>query len=244
MSYFTGDNQTTGEDQTTNTDGNTQPEDYLGLVVGEKGEQWKDPSVLAKGYVHAQNRIKELEELAKKARDNDAAERLLEELRKKATDPVVSQTPNQNPNGTEEGNTTQSSADLERLVEETISKREQANTAKENLTQADRMLSEAFGTEASKTVEAKAKELGLSKEELTSLASKSPSAFMTLIGQPPKKDTNTSLTSTVNTSGFQASGERDSKYYSDLRRKNKKLYYSPETQAQMFNDRKRLGDKF
>lgn len=55
-------------------------EDYIARVAQEKGEQWRDPQTLAKGYVHAQQRIKELEAKQEELSKNDYAKELLAQL--------------------------------------------------------------------------------------------------------------------------------------------------------------------
>ncbi len=242
------------EDQTKGQEGNqnqqtTNQEDWLAKVVEAKGEAFKDPQVLAKSKLESDNYIKQLEtqltELRGELGKEEAAKKLLAELESRRQAPNANSLPNTgetNPSGTKP----ELSEDiLERLVEETLTKREQANTAAQNTKLVQTQLEQKYGTEAKAKVEAKAQELGLSMARLSALAAESPSAFMTLIGEP-KPDVKPIVTGTINTSSAQFSNpaERTWAYYQELRRKDKALYYSPKIQQQMMQDKNRLGDRF
>lgn len=224
----------TNETQTT--------EDWLEKVVTEKGEHWKDPQTLAKGYAHAQARIKELEALEEKMKEQDYAKTLLEQLQAKgqANEEVTPQkTEVEEPKGDTEnkGHTNLSPEDIESLLEKTLTTRERQNKV-------ESVLREKFGETANRVVHDRAKELGLSIDRMKELATESPDAFLRLVGEPEPKETNRQITSSKNTSGFDSSnsGERNHSYYTNLRRTNRKLYDS--LQSQMMKDRMRLGDKF
>lgn len=231
-----------------------QQESYLARLVATKGENWKDPEVLAKGKLEADGYIKNLEDQLRQMREDlekqDYAKRLLEELQNKATSPtnVKSEAANNNNGGTTtDGNTKpQVSEDtLKSLVEQTLTAREKENTAKQNLSLVDQALQEAYGTEASVVVQQKAKDLGLSISRLQEIASESPTAFMNLIGEP-KRSFQPIVQGTVRTEGvnMSASAERNFEYYQKLRRENKSLYYTPKVQRQMMEDAARLGGKW
>jgi len=209
--------------------------------------------VIAKGKVEADNHIKELERQLEELRGdlskNEYAKQLLETLQGKAEAPTSSKTVDaqqqQSEGSAADQNTTGDAGDLESLVEETIRKREQQQTAQQNLTQVNETLTEAYGTEASKVVKERAQELGMSLERLQEIAAESPSAFMRLVGDSPAVEKNPTTTSSVNTTAaFNRSGERNWNYYQDLRRSNPKQYYSPKVQNQLAQDRVNLGDRF
>jgi len=122
-------------------------------------------------------------------------------------------------------------------LEKTLNAREKQKTVESSLRA-------KFGEQANKVVHDRAKELGLSIEKMKEIANDSPAAFLRLVGEPEAKQTNSQVTGTVNTSGFNSTvnGERNQSYYSNLRRTNRKLYDS--LQPQMLQDRTRLGDKF
>lgn len=227
-------------------------ESYVKKLVEARGENWQDPEVIAKGKLEADNHIKELERQLEELRGdlskNEYAKQLLETLQGKAEAPTSSNTvaAQQNNEGSAaDQNTTGEASDLESLVEETIRKREQQQTAKQNLDQVQETLTKAFGTEANKVVQERAKELSMSLDRLQEIASESPSAFMRLIGEAPVAENNPTPSSSVNTTAaFNQSSERNWNYYQNLRRTNSKQYYSPKVQNQLVQDRQRLGDRF
>lgn len=243
MSVFAeGDNnQTTTETATTS---------YLKTLVELKGDKWSDPEVVAKGKIDADNYIQELEtkiaELSKKADQTGKLDELLTKIGQEAAKPT-----NANAQSTEEGTkqtqtkTVISEDQIQSLVEKTLTERERTQTATQNIQQVDTQLEELFGTEAKKKVESRAKELGFSLTRLQEIASESPTAFFTLMGEKPKEYT-PSLNGTVRTEGvtMQRVSERNNVYYQNLRKTNKHQFYTPEVQSQMMADRAKLGANF
>lgn len=221
--------------------------DFVKAVVDLKGEQWEDPQSLAKGYLASQNHIADLEQRLKEAEKQDYAKELLEQLQSKQAvevDPPV-QAADTNVTPDTQGATSLSTEDIQGLLGEELNKRELAATVSGNHSKVQAALQERFGTDANATVDKKARELGMSRERMDALAGESPEAFLALIGEAPGKETNTSVRSDVNTSAFSSnSGDRNQAYYTNLRQKDRKRFYSPEVQSQMLEDRMRLGDTF
>lgn len=250
MSIF--EDQTTGQNTQPQTQ-TTNQEDWLSKVVEAKGESFKDVQVLAKSKLESDNYIKQLEEQLKQLREDvtkqDYASKLIDQLQNKAPNttngsPVA---PKENNGGT---NTSETKPDisedvLKRLVEQTLTEREKTSTAKQNQDFVRNELVGKYGTEAKSVVEKKAQELGLSLARLDELAAESPSAFLTLLGEP-KKEFKPITQGSINTSAasMQAPVDRDWSYYQKLRKENKSLYYSPKVQQQLMQDKMRLGDKF
>ena len=227
-------------------------ESFLQKLVEAKGDNWKDPEVLAKGKLEADGYIKNLEDQIAQMREDmkkqDYQAQILEQLQNKAAETTTAQTAMPNDNGsTETQNTTASLSenDLESLVEKTLVKREQDSVIKQNLAQVDQELVNSFGTEAEATVRKKAEELGMSLSRLRDIAAESPTAFFSLIGQP-QKTFSPMVQGSVRTEGvnMQASNTRDWNYYQKLRRENPNQYYSPKVQQQLIQDRMNMGDKF
>jgi len=251
---FTDSAATAQTEQTTEqTQLETSPqESYVQKLVEAKGENWKDPEVLAKGKLEADGYIKTLEDQLAQMREDmknqDYQAQILEQLQNKATESTAVNNEVPNNNGDISTQNTTASVDeetLKSLVEQTLSQREKDNTVQQNLSQVDKELESSFGTEAAATVQKKAQELGMSMDRLRDIAAESPSAFFTLIGQP-QKTFSPMVQGSVRTEGvnMQASTERDWSYYQKLRRENRNLYYSPKVQQQMFQDKARLGEKF
>jgi hypothetical protein len=245
-------NQTQETEQTTQT---TEPsESFVAKLVEAKGDNWKDPEVLAKGKLEADRYIKELEDQLNQMREDlkkeDYAEKILQEIRNKAADTSTAKQslPNNDTAGAEKDGTPQpslSEEDLKSLVDKTLTEREKQNTVAQNIRLVDEELQRQYGTEAQKTVLKKAEDLGISLERMKEIASESPTAFFALIGDG-KKTFNPMVNSSVRTEGvnLQPSTERDWSYYQKLRRENRDLYYTPKVQQQLMQDKGRLGDKF
>ena len=232
----------------------TQPQDsFVQKLVEAKGDNWKDPEVLAKGKIEADGYIKELEGQLSNMREDlskqDYAKDLLEQLQNKAADPTNAKNamPNNDTGGTSEGNTNPnlSEEDLKSLVERTLTERDKDSVVKQNLNLVNNEMEKSYGTDASTKIQNKAKELGLTLERMQEIAAESPTAFFNLIGEP-KKDFRPMVEGSVRTEGvnMQASNERDWSYYQNLRRDNRSLYYSPKIQRQLMEDKSRLGGKF
>lgn len=232
----------------------TQPQDsFVQKLVEAKGDNWKDPEVLAKGKIEADGYIKELEGQLSNMREDlskqDYAKDLLEQLQNKAADPINAKNamPNNDTGGTSEGNTNPSLSeeDLKSLVERTLTERDKDSVVKQNLNLVNEEMEKSYGTDASTKIQDKAKELGLTIERMQEIAAESPNAFFNLIGEP-KKDFKPMVEGSVRTEGvnMQASNERDWSYYQNLRRDNRSLYYSPKIQRQLMEDKSRLGSKF
>jgi len=245
-------NQTQETEQTTQT---TEPsESYVAKLVEAKGDNWKDPEVLAKGKLEADRYIKDLEDQLNQMREDlkkeDYAEKILQEIRNKAADTSTAKQslPNNDTAGAAKDGTPQpslSEEDLKSLVDKTLTEREKQNTVTQNIRLVDEELQRQYGTEAQKTVLKKAEDLGISLERMKEIASESPTAFFALIGDG-KKTFNPMVNSSVRTEGvnLQPSTERDWSYYQKLRRENRDLYYTPKVQQQLMQDKGRLGDKF
>lgn len=231
----------------------TPSESYLQKLVEAKGDNWKDPEVLAKGKLEADGYIKTLEEQLAQMREDlkkqEYQAQVIEQLQNKAADSTAAKNGVPNDNGSAEAQNTTgnlSEEDLKSLVEKTLAQREKETSVKQNLSQVDKALDDMFGTEALSVVQKKAQELGMSIERMQDIAAESPNAFFALIGEKPKQPMNPMIQGSVRTEGvnMQASAERDWSYYQKLRRENKNLYYTPKIQQQLMEDKMRLGDKF
>jgi DNA polymerase III alpha subunit (gram-positive type) len=243
------------EQSNQNTD-TTAPESqqegsYLQKIVEAKGDNWKDPEVLAKGKLEADGYIKNLEDQLTQMREDlkkqEYKTEVLEQLQNKATEntAVSNGVPNNSNTETQNTSGTFSEEDLKSLVEKTLGQRELEAKVQSNLKLVDKELEGSFGTEAKAQIEKKATELGMSVDRLRDIAAESPNAFFALIGEN-KRPANPMVSGSVRTEGvaMQPSTERNFEYYQNLRRENRNLYYSAKTQQQMFEDKARLGDKF
>ena len=252
---FTDNTATTQEDQNNETQVQENPsqESFLDKLVQAKGENWKNPEVLAKGKLEADGYIKNLEDQLTQMREDlkkqEYKNEVLDQLQTKAAESTAAtnEVPNNNNSSTRDQNTTAnfSEEDLKSLVEKTLGQRELEAKVNGNLQLVDKELEGSFGTEAKAQIERKAEELGMSIDRLRDIAAESPNAFFALIGEN-KRPVSPMVAGSVRTEGvnMQSSTERDFNYYQKLRRDNRNLYYSAKTQQQMFEDKSRLGDKF
>lgn len=250
MSYFSGDNQSTDQNQQQQQSQNQ--EDYVAKVVQSKGDNWADPQVLAKGKLEADEFIgnleKQNEELRAELAKQDHAKELLEKLQAKNETPTAGNQLEVKGSTGQENTTPQFGEDeLKALVMSTLETRDAETVRNSNIAAVDAKLSELYGTEVDKVMEKRSAELGMTKDRLGELAAESPSAFMKLIGEETKVEANPVTKGTINTSTdsfTMQSGERDWKYYQELRRKDRRTYFSPAVQKQLLQDKIRLGDKF
>jgi hypothetical protein len=257
MSVFDQAQQPEGQSQAAEQQAVTteQQESFLAKLVAVKGDNWKDPEVLAKGKLEADGYIKTLEDQLAQMRDDlgkqEYSKQLLDQLQNKATSPVnvnavVPNNNNNNGSTNTDGNTQPqvSEESLKSLVEQTLTKRDQDNTIKQNLAIVDAELEKSYGTEATNTIKKKSAELGVSIQRMQEIAAESPTAFFALLGEQ-KKSFSPMVQGSVRTEGVNmASTDRDWNYYQKLRRENKTTYYSPKVQKQLMIDRQRLGSKF
>jgi hypothetical protein len=250
---FTDKTETNQSDQAEQAKDQAQTqESFLDKLVQAKGDNWRNPEVLAKGKLEADGYIKTLEEqLAQMREELDKKEymsKVMSQAEGKAPELTAGNSQSARDNGsTNQENTTPkiSEDDLKSLVEQTLSKREQEAVLKNNLAIVDEELTKTYGTDAAAIVAEKAKGLGMSMERLKAIAEESPNAFFTLIGEKPRQ-VNPIVNGSVRTEGANMSGssERDFNYYQKVRRENRSLYFSPKFQQQMMTDAARLGTKF
>jgi len=254
MSVFSEDQVTpaTQSEQVSAFEEPTSPS-VLGDLVGE-GRKFNDVEALAKGKLEADRFIEQMknENATLKADLEKQAYKLgvttkMEEMA--SATPTELLDPNNNNNGgTSNATNTQlnsSEANIESLVEQTLKRREQESSAKNNIAIVESELEKAYGTEASSAVKQKASELGLPMNELQGMAAKSPAAFMQLMGKSAPQSS-PMVQGSIRTEGstMQASSEKDFGYYQKLRRENSSQYYKPSTQRAMMADAERLGDNF
>lgn len=250
--FTSGDNQadTNGQSEGTETTS------VLGELVGE-GKKFKDVDALARGKLESDRYIERLEKALEEAsmdlNESKRVEDLLAQLkdRNKTPDATAGKDPEpeQKPGSTRQSDNTSQSVgedDIERLVEKTLTEREKARTAKQNIDEATDLVSRQLGDKASEFVSNKAKELGLPVERLRDIAAESPTAFVNLLGLDSKPQKG-SLQNTVRSEGMSQMNqpdERTNSWYVNLRKTDRAKYYHPSTQAQMYKDADRLGDKF
>lgn len=179
--------------------------DLLASIKNEQGEnKYKDVPTALDALKHSQDFIKQLKE----ERDRLAKEReeLLSQNEKLKTveDTVFKLTSQQ-----QQQQTTPpviSEEVVANLVQETLTKREQAQVQQANVSKVVNQMQASFGENAEKAFYDKASEIGLSPLQINTLAAQSPQAVLRLFGlensQPQQQKFPSAQTSSVNTSGF------------------------------------------
>lgn len=222
------------------------------LLVGD-GKKFKTVEDLAKGKLESDAFITRLldenkkyqEELATRTRLEDIVDR----LGTSGTPPIVNPDPNK-PDGNGDQGSRDAPVDIEKLVEQTLTRREQESRQRSNLENVKNTLVQAWGdTFANKLVQ-EAAAVGMTKEQINVLAATNPKAFYKLVGLTPQEskgpDLFTAPNSQVNTTGFvpQANNARNKAYYDKMRRESPSVYFSSKVQLQEYKDAMALGDKF
>lgn len=216
-------------------------------VLQAKIDELKSRSVddLAKGKAHADAFIDhlkgEIEQLRKDLAERKQVEDALAELKAARNEPNDS-----------EGNTNSGlkPEDIKTLVAESLNEQQTKSKVQANILAVDKAVKEQYGDKAHEFIAKKASELGMSVEDLASVASKSPNAFFNLVGfnkETKAPGTSGLLESSVNVDRLAETNnlkQGTHAYYEALRKKDKVLYYSPEVQRKLFADRVRLGDDF
>lgn len=226
MDLFT---QTTGDTPPEATGDETNQASFFDQLVQAKGEQWRDPNVIAKGKMEADVFIgtlqAELAALKETAAKDDYARQLLTELKGTQAGAPVSPDPEVIPDSKPTENTTLGVTEIQSLVQEALSQAKLSDTAGTNTSVVEAKMVEVYGTEAKVTLVKKATELNMSLDDLAGIAAKSPEAFFQLVGVKRETTAGLATPNTVNTStGFTGSGVKNRAYFDTLRRADPKAY--------------------
>ena len=227
------------------------PAPTIDMLVGED-KKFKTVEDLVKSYAASQEHIGRIEgenagfrsELATRTAVGDQLEKFRQSQREPPTPPV------QNPNGSPPPSQDQEKPDLAKLVREEIEKTEQNRTRDGNLASVTKRLVEIYGSEdkAAEFVAKKARETGLTQEDIRNLAGRSPTAAYELFGVNRAPSPSAAPRGDVNTEALRrtASGvvEGSYAYYKQMQKDQPALYNRQETQAQRMKDAQRLGDAF
>lgn len=195
-------NNTNTANPPTSEEGNKPSEfklpDGVSEFVGE-GKKYASVEDALKSVPHAQSHIsnleKELAELREQVDKVRNIEEVLAKMEEKANKSNDSET------------TTSVEVDEEaiaKLVESTLTKRQQQELADANILAADKGMKEVYGEKAQEVLVSKAKDLGLSVEDLMKTAARSPKAFLSLMGatNSPTDKGVSHIKSSVNTDTF------------------------------------------
>jgi hypothetical protein len=225
----------------------------LETLVGD-GKKFKDLEALAKGKVDAdafivtlQEQVRQLSEELSQANVSADRKTQLENLMSSLTN--TTKTPASTPAGNqpqESNNQTTglSHDDVVKLLEA----RDREAAQKRNLEVAYTPVRKLYGEKTDEVLNAKAAELGMSREALDNLAKTSPQAFVNVVGVNKTDNSTRSMASHSSVSnpagGPGSDGVRNKAYYDALKQKmGAKAYaFDAKLQVQLHKDMVALGD--
>lgn len=222
----------------------TPSSDTLTNLVGE-GKKFKTVEDLAKGKLEADQFIETLKQELADLRQESATRARLEEIVDNLTsarraEENYQEAPNHRPNESpSQPQTTQ--GDIERLIDQTITRREQQQTATQNRQVVKEKLKEVFGSDYVSKLETRREELGLSQSDMDSLAARSPTAFLALVApnqgrSTPVSPPRSSVRSEALTHQNPTAAPGTWAYYEALKQSDPKKYWSPAVQGQLHKD--------
>jgi hypothetical protein len=194
--------------------------------------------------------LTELQEARKEAQTRASLEDFIEDYRSQR--PAQINTPVITPVEPQPNTSSITQADIDKIVDARLSSKQREQVAQSNIKTVQDTLRQTYGDQAVHKVKARAEELGLSSDDVTALAAKSPKAFLDLVldkapASPPVAPgtyipprTNVNTVTHINTSSA-----KSKKQWNDARRTMKASeYWTPEVQNQILADMVTLGDKF
>lgn len=138
--------------------------------------------------------------------------------------------------------------EIERVFDNRYEAKKLAEIENRNFQEVQNKLRDRYGQNAAPIIAEQANTLGLSKEDVNSLAKKSPEAFFRMLGlnQPQERDLFMAppRNDVRNDSFAPKTQKRTWNYYQDLKAKNPTMYWEPKTQLQMHRDSETLGAAF
>ncbi len=223
-------------------------EDFVG-----EGKKYKTLADVAKALVTKDNFIEQLKGENKLTRT--AQEKLQDELKTRKTlqefldqmnsTSKDSQAPAKEPNNEEESGefTTES---IKQIVEQTLTERTVAQREQDNLEFVKQNLVNSFGARYETKLRERTQELGMTEQDLTAMAMKTPKAFLTLVlpASAVRASLFTPPSSSVNSESFKPrSGAKTWSYYENIRKTDPKRYFSPQMHNEMMGQLSSLGDE-
>ena len=220
------------------------------------GKKFDSAEALAKGKAESDQFIQKL--LDEKKEAMDLAQRLAQEvdsLKVKASilDRINPQNPNASNQSSSQGNPPApaqtpaagiSAEDVVKLIESS----KQHDAAQANIRQADAALIKALGSDAPAYVKQKAQELGMDVPDLYKIATKSPSAFLNMLGISPNNASAGGMYNPSNRPGPNGGNTeiRNEAYYNKLKKEMGVLKFVQDSriQVQMHKDMQALGDSY
>lgn len=212
----------------------------------------KAAAAIAKGKWHAdqtlEHRNKSYDELRndwmKLREEYNAGPKLKEYL-----DQLVNQKAQPEPQHTpvEEKQPVYNPEEIEKLLEQKLSAREQARKEEQNYRLVESKLTEHYGPNYQSVLKQQVDQLGLDKDFVNDLAKKHPAVLfrtLGLEGQKAPESFQSPVQSSQRRDPFAATEKRTNAWYQKLRKTDPVAYRSPKIQDQMLKDAIALGDAF
>jgi len=179
----------------------TEPTVTADDLVGE-GKKFDSVDDLAKGKAYADMYIEDLKQQLVEAKAQAAQGSSIEDLKAELTNLTQNQSTQQvEPNpASEDSQQGLNQDDLNRLVDERLSERQQLDTVRTNQATVYNKMAEQYGADkVDEVASAMSQRLGVSSEWLEDVAGRSPDAFFQLMGEAPKESPSSPMNGTVNT---------------------------------------------
>lgn len=204
------------------------------------GRKFTDQEALAKAKAESDAFIEQLKkekaELAEDLKNRMTAEEVAAKLREEIS----------RPNAEGQGTTPKmpTEDELAKLIDRVANQRESQKTTANNLSTTESALIQRFGSmeSATKAVEEKAMELGVSPYQLRDIAAQSPKAFYQMMGLDGSKPTPQAPAGDLQRNTFNSGampqgiqGDKLKEYYREMRKKNPTQYHSAAVQMEIFN---------
>lgn len=219
-------------------------------LVGD-GKKFKDNEALARSALEKDRFIAQLQqeargrqaELERLAKSNDTNTRLEEIMTRLSTNPSLArneETPSATP-----AVPTVTEADIQSIVARTLAAEAEKSRGNQNAMTVVGELKKLYGNDYAPRLEQRTAELGMTKDEMNTLAARSPAAFLALVSPVQRPNTTQQSRSFVNPESFsnQSSGEQDYSYFEKMRTSadpmERARYWLPATQMKIHN----LGEK-
>lgn len=205
---------------------------FLSQLVGPD-KKFKSEEDLAKGKLESDRFIEYLQSQIKELKEETTKRVSAEEVANQVKEILRQQSPSEStPPALDESR-------LAEVVRQQLDSAKKEDVVKSNVLTVQENMVKRFGdmSKATEFVQAKAKELGVSVQDLEQTAAKSPTAFYRLIGMDAQQQVNHSATmqqSSVNANMVLNTQPSLEDYYAEMRLKEPKKYFSPEVQQERY----------
>lgn len=250
--------------ETNSNTSTTEQVDALAQLVGD-GKKFKTVDDLAKGKLQSDTYIEQLQsetaqyrQMLESNTERDQKVDQIFELLSKRSDPQETQNTmvnEQNTTVTEPSGSSKpdgmfsSPEDLDKYVTKLIEGRETAGKANANLAEVQSKLTEKYSDKSPDFIKTRASELGITVEDMKSLAERSPAAFYRMMGMDTSKESSLSFADSIksaeaNTKESDGTTRNREWWNTQRRTKGNSWFLRPENQKMYFADANTLGSKF